>query len=338
MPRQKTGGVSPGRARARPYRKTANPRFKSSTEQQTPHEQEPQELEVQQILEIDEPSEAVPQPAQGTSDETIPSLASAGINMGNIIEHTNCPESVASVADSLGANISQAQRVKVLNGEYVDLSIFLEKPQDPDRVEKRLAMIEGNLVALPKNAKSNILNIDKWTDAFLAFTAVYLTAHPAEAQGLLKYMHTVRLGASRYPGLGFKSYDEQFRLKKSKNLALPWGSIDAELWLIYMSSQHAGFSPNVNVGASIGTGRTMKCFDYNYKGSCFKNPCMYQHICLKCNGKHASCMCYANNFQRLGTNSFRNQAPNRYRFNNRPSNPAQTGYFNRFGAPRQNPN
>jgi hypothetical protein len=32
-------------------------------------------------------------------------------------------------------------------------------------------------------------------------------------------------------------YDEQFRLKKSKNPSSSWGVIDNELWLIYLSQK-----------------------------------------------------------------------------------------------------
>ncbi|XP_021342355.1 uncharacterized protein LOC110442851 [Mizuhopecten yessoensis] len=95
-----------------------------------------------------------------------------------------------SVGNMLGSNISQATRIKILNGEYIDLSVFLENHHDPDG------------------------------------------------------------------------------------------------------------SQNLNTHSmGMGTGKVWKCFDFNYKGSCFRNPCRYQHSCLKCNGEHASYMCHANNFQ-----------------------------------------
>ncbi|ESP03456.1 hypothetical protein LOTGIDRAFT_171395 [Lottia gigantea] len=39
-------------------------------------------------------------------------------------------------------------------------------------------------------------------------------------------------------GLGWKKYDEQFRLKRAFNLDMSWSDVDSELWLLYM------YSPN----------------------------------------------------------------------------------------------
>jgi len=56
------------------------------------------------------------------------------------------------------------------------------------------------------------------------------------SQGLLKYMHDVKLGASRSTGLGWREYDQQFRLKKARLPSTSWGQVDQELWLIYMNN------------------------------------------------------------------------------------------------------
>ena len=45
----------------------------------------------------------------------------------------------------------------------------------------------------------------------------------------------VRLGASRCANLGWKMYDEQFRLRKTQDPACSWSLVDYELWLIYMN-------------------------------------------------------------------------------------------------------
>jgi len=57
--------------------------------------------------------------------------------------------------------------------------------------------------------------INTWLDAFLTYISIYISAHPESTQGLLTYMYTVKLGASRSTGLGWREYDQQFRLKKS---------------------------------------------------------------------------------------------------------------------------
>lgn len=50
-------------------------------------------------------------------------------------------------------------------------------------------------------------------------------------------MQTIRLGASRNPNASWLEYDKQFRLKMSADSTISWASVDAELWLIYMSNQ-----------------------------------------------------------------------------------------------------
>lgn len=52
-------------------------------------------------------------------------------------------------------------------------------------------------------------------------------------------MSMVRLGASRTMGLGWKSYDEQFRLRKTQN---PSSIIDKELWLLYKNNTKTQFN------------------------------------------------------------------------------------------------
>jgi hypothetical protein len=64
----------------------------------------------------------------------------------------------------------------------------------------------------------------------------YTSAHPEKYQALLKYMHIVRLGASRLNGLGWKTYDEQFRLKMGIDPVKSWEIVDQELWLLYMGN------------------------------------------------------------------------------------------------------
>ena len=73
-----------------------------------------------------------------------------------------------------------------------------------------------------------------WTDAFLIDTSICLTIHVSRFQELLKYMQTIRLGAKRNTGFGWKLYDEQFRLRKAQEPVSSWAIIDTELWLLYM--------------------------------------------------------------------------------------------------------
>ena len=86
-------------------------------------------------------------------------------------------------------------------------------------------------------------------------------------------MHTIRLGANRCP-TGWKTYDEQIRLRMANNPTNSWANIDSELWLINM---HTGAN---NSNSPSGSG-IYKCYDYNYTGSCVKTACPYSHSCLR---------------------------------------------------------
>ena len=64
----------------------------------------------------------------------------------------------------------------------------------------------------------------------MVFMDVLLQKWPNHGQELLKYMHTIRLASSRGSGLGWVSYDEQYRLRKARSPQSSWASIDMELW------------------------------------------------------------------------------------------------------------
>ena len=47
-----------------------------------------------------------------------------------------------------------------------------------------------------------------WLDSFLIFTSLYISAHPNSSQGLLKYTHDVKSGATGSTGLVWRDYDQ----------------------------------------------------------------------------------------------------------------------------------
>ena len=69
-------------------------------------------------------------------------------------------------------------------------------------------------------------------------------------------MSDVRLGAQRSSSLGWKPYDEQYRLRKARNPMSSWGIVDVELWLLYISLSTTplsfGNSQSTHAGANTG--------------------------------------------------------------------------------------
>ena len=122
------------------------------------------------------------------------------------------------------------------------------------------------------------------------FAAIYLQKFPHQIQGILKYISSIRIGASRSNTFRWRDYDIQFRLRRSKNSMINLENIDAELWLIYM-----GPAPVTERKPAYNLHQLKRCYDYNLKGSCQKKKdCRFSHTCLKCSKNHPSINCFSN--------------------------------------------
>ncbi|XP_064594360.1 LOW QUALITY PROTEIN: uncharacterized protein LOC135461281 [Liolophura sinensis] len=192
---------------------------------------------------------------------------------------TNHPVSVMSCnAPSLGLHVSNQTRQNITDGQFVNLASLLPSSTLPGHLSLN---DNGEIVSREAQSKSND-TLDKWVDAFLICMDIYISAHPIAARSMLKYVYTIRLGAKR-AAIGWKEYDVQYRLRKGDNPSASWGEVDTELWLLYMGSNNHGraVSHTYKQGRSQGT-----CYDYNFKGTCFKHPCLYLHLCMRCGGDH----------------------------------------------------
>ena len=84
-------------------------------------------------------------------------------------------------------------------------------------------------------------------------------------------MSTIRTGAKRHGGLGYLSYDQQFRLRMvSDPVSMSFDKVDNELWLLYMNTNVLQPMPLNQANASA----PKKCFDFNYR-QCFKRNCSF---------------------------------------------------------------
>ena len=220
---------------------------------------------------------------------TVPGIIHTSTTMGsplatpiNVVNDTVPP--IISVNNPIACNVSHATKQKIVSGQFVDLATLLQT--DATEAYSRHLYINnvGELVAKEKPS-TKISSIEQWTNAFLLFSAVYITAHPSQAGDLIKYMHNIRSGAERTPGLGFKLYDEQFRLKRVMDPSMSFGKIDNELWLMYMANATSQ-STNFHAMQYVNTHHNQKCFDFNYKGICPRYQCKYSHTCIQCGMQH----------------------------------------------------
>lgn len=225
---------------------------------------------------------AIPMEPIADAIEPLTDVSSGGCI--NISDSTINPLPVSSISDDISLNVTTATREKIVKGEYVDLATLLNRA--PPSTHSKLVLVNGSLTTEPIHQLQRINSIELWTDAFLVFSYIYCTAHPERFREMLKYMHTIRLGAKRTGAVGWKTYDEQYRLRKAQNPASSWGVVDHELWLLYM---HASTPPFATQG--INQAKHLKCYTFNYTGHCLKSPCIYIHSCLRCGGNHSVLTC-----------------------------------------------
>ncbi|XP_048747863.2 uncharacterized protein LOC125660061 [Ostrea edulis] len=212
------------------------------------------------------PSMPVDEPSTGTEPEIFSS---------NYFAQTQ------SYDNDLGHMVPNRVKHKIVNGEYINLGLLVENSEglDPNDDTKYFSMKEGSLTLVSKSKAKVITDIQFWTDAFLIYASIYASAHPENRAQLFKYIHTIRLGASRVKTLGWRNYDVQFRLKKEANPSLSFAVVDQELWLLYMYS-------TTTIQSSYSQALLLKCYDFNYKGQCSKSRCQYKHECISCSQNH----------------------------------------------------
>lgn len=238
----------------------------------------------------------------------------------NVVVDDNMVQSVHSL---LGSNLSASLKQKIINGEYVELGQILA-PQG-QKQQEQISVVNGQVVVQQKAVSIRITNIEQWSDAFIVFVSVYTTVHAQKIQGLLKYFHNIRLGAKRCLGLGWKSYDEQFRLKIAQNPQMDWGIIDQELWLLYMYNTNPTSEAINPRSTSAPAVRYLKCYNFNNFETCHRFNCPYLHKCISCNGDHPAVKCTSLNF-RVSSDQLRNQ-PYRARFSTPAHSPRVPGFF-----------
>ena len=140
---------------------------------------------------------------------------------------------------------------------------------------------------------------------FLIFSSIFVEAHPTRAQELLRYAHLIRTIHARFGGWGWRSYDQQFRMRQESHPQNSWSIINGELWSAYVTLSNVSSSNRFqqqNKGYRSGFRQQFKsrsitstqfgfmatgssdriCFDFNKQASCSRKNCLYSHKCSKC--------------------------------------------------------
>ncbi len=215
---------------------------------------------------------------------------------------------LVSVCEPLTMSIPKNLKTKIINGEYVDFAVLLEK-SDPCRKDDKdehgmaLAVEQGGKIVWKSNKpKQVITSVHAWTSAFLIYMSIYLEAHPSRTQELIRYANLIRTIASRFSGWAWRSYDQQFRARQESHPQRSWSLIDGELWSVYVTSASAspwntsfrqrggfrqqtrprGFGRVENMQAGFRPANEKVCFDFNRQSSCSRKGCIYSHKCSQC--------------------------------------------------------
>lgn len=122
-------------------------------------------------------------------------------------------------SDELTTNVPHNLKQNIVAGEYIDISLLFVNSMSSSNDSQKITFVQGELIIQPKQSHPKINSIEVWTDAFMVALSVFGSALPETFHELLKHMYLIRLGAKRST-LGWKSYDEQFRLRTSQNPSL----------------------------------------------------------------------------------------------------------------------
>ena len=113
----------------------------------------------------------------------------------------------------------------------------LTQPQTPDIqlwLDDSVPSSSAPLTMVRKR-KPVIDTFHKWLDAYTTYMLVIVESHPRRSLELLKYQQIISRAATKFKGLAFLSYDEQFRRRAAYDLTLNWDQADLELWTVTFS-------------------------------------------------------------------------------------------------------
>ena len=216
---------------------------------------------------------------------------------------------------------------KILRGEYIDFALLLpdslSQPQVPE-LQLRFddsGPAPSSRMTMVRKRKPVIDNFHKWLDAYTTYMLVLVTAYPRRSLELLKYQQTISCAATKFKGLSWLTYDEQFRRRAATDLTINWGQIDLELWTvtfsglakphcIVCSSPYHSPSDCPSADPSRQPSRNGPvCFRFNRAPGCSSSSCQFPHICRRCHSPSHSILSCPRNTTRKDQSSQRYQSP-----------------------------
>ena len=187
---------------------------------------------------------------------------------------------------SITRSIPGLIRDKIINNEFVDLSILLPR--------HRHKTAGGN--DRDNQKKFQIRRIEDWTNAFLVYSAIFATKYPEAGSGLFAYMANIRFLASSVDSLSWLHYNIDFSQARESE-PISWAAIDNDLWLKAMANPRpfrtGGSQASYQQGdlGSLEGRNSGDCWAKGKYGSCTKRYCNFRHTCTKCQREHRGANC-----------------------------------------------
>ena len=179
---------------------------------------------------------------------TIPSLSnsllrgSCSSDASPLVRNSPEPEAITSIYDPISSHIPITMKEKAWRGEFTVLNLLLKSARElaNDNNVQGDITLRGNSLTVVYKSTQPIKNIHVWSSAFMIYASLMLEMFPNKGLEFFKYMHTVRMDASRGYFLGWVNYYEQYRLRKATTPSSAWGVVDMELWMLCVSTPPSG--------------------------------------------------------------------------------------------------
>ena len=119
--------------------------------------------------------------------------------------NNSTPMPIDSISSDISIGVPDNIKEKIVKSEYIDIASLLPNNMHIENSQKlHVAIYQGELVLQKTQNKVRIDNIDQ----YLVFISIIFQVQVSHFQELLKYLHTVKLRASRSTSLTWKLYDE----------------------------------------------------------------------------------------------------------------------------------
>lgn len=128
--------------------------------------------------------------------------------------------------------ISNGTKENICNFDYIDLDLLHKANFNNHQDQQSVISVDaGRLVLQSKKLKrANVIDsIEAWTGVFIVYTKILLTKHITKAIELLIYMSTIREAAKDTSKEQWYIYDQQFRLRVSRDHIQNWAEVDGQL-------------------------------------------------------------------------------------------------------------